>query len=209
MFPIPFNIPFRKKDGSLSTLGDELNNGGGGSSYTLPTASASVKGGVKIGAGLEMDGEVLKNTNPTPATPYVLPIASAETLGGIKIGSGLAIDENGIVSSSGGSGGGIYYKTFTATQLTSSNVKKARTITVDNISTCIWEITNIIDQSGYTPIGCIVGDKYTGYRSISGIMKSGNSYYIEIVSTYAASSYDEFEPLIVFYVPTTSLNELT
>lgn len=110
MFPIPFNIPFRKKDGSLSTLGDELNNGGGGSSYTLPTASASVKGGVKIGAGLEMDGEVLKNTNPTPSTPYSLPTASADTLGGVKIGSGINIDENGVISSSGGSGAdmGIY-----------------------------------------------------------------------------------------------------
>lgn len=32
---------------------------GGGSSYVLPTASASLKGGVKIGAGLTMTGEVL------------------------------------------------------------------------------------------------------------------------------------------------------
>ena len=32
---------------------------GGGSSYTLPTASADVKGGVKVGEGLQMDGDVL------------------------------------------------------------------------------------------------------------------------------------------------------
>lgn len=32
---------------------------GGGGSYTLPTASASTKGGIKIGEGLSMDGEVL------------------------------------------------------------------------------------------------------------------------------------------------------
>ncbi len=100
MFPIPFNIPFRKKDGSLSTLGDELNNGGGGSSYTLPTASADTKGGVKIGEGLTMDGEVLKNNNPTPATPYVLPTASSEVLGGVKIGSSLEIF-NGVVNKKG------------------------------------------------------------------------------------------------------------
>lgn len=103
MFPIPFNIPFRKKDGSLSTLGDELNNGGGGgSSYTLPTASADVKGGVKIGSGLTMDGETLNNSNPTP---YSLPTASDEVKGGVKIGNGLSIDENGVLSASGGSGG--------------------------------------------------------------------------------------------------------
>lgn len=102
MFPIPFNIPFRKKDGSLSTLGDELNNGGGGSSYTLPTASVDTKGGVKIGDGLTMDGEVLKNTNPTPPAPYTLPVASDETLGGIKVGNNLSIEEDGTLNASGG-----------------------------------------------------------------------------------------------------------
>lgn len=109
MFPLPFNIPFRKKDGTLSTLGDELNNGGG-SSYTLPTASADVKGGVKIGDGLTMDGEVLKNLNPTP---YTLPTASAEVLGGVKIGEGLTINENGVLSASGG--GGVTIKTLKIT----------------------------------------------------------------------------------------------
>lgn len=113
MFPIPFNFPFRKKDGSISTIGNEIENGGsggGGSAYVLPTASSDVKGGVKIGAGLTMDGEVLKNTNPTPATPYVLPVASANALGGVKIGSGVSIDENGVISVSGGSGDnmGVY-----------------------------------------------------------------------------------------------------
>lgn len=88
MFPLPFNFPFRKKDGSLSTLGDEM----GGGSYTLPTASTDIKGGVKIGAGLTMDGEVLKNTNPTPPTPYTLPTADTDTKGGVKIGAGLAMD---------------------------------------------------------------------------------------------------------------------
>lgn len=104
MFPIPFNFPFRKANGDISTIGAEINAGGGGSSYTLPTASANVKGGVKIGAGLTMEGEVLKNTNPTPATPYTLPTASAETLGGVKVGNNLSIDENGVLSASGGGG---------------------------------------------------------------------------------------------------------
>ena len=33
---------------------------------------------------------------------YSLPLASSEQLGGIKIGSGLTIDENGLVSATGG-----------------------------------------------------------------------------------------------------------
>ena len=36
------------------------------------------------------------------ANNYVLPTASSQTLGGIKIGSGLTIDENGVVSTTGG-----------------------------------------------------------------------------------------------------------
>lgn len=53
MFPIPWNFPFRKKDGSLGKIEDL------GSAYALPTASANTKGGVKIGNGLTMTGEVL------------------------------------------------------------------------------------------------------------------------------------------------------
>lgn len=99
MFPISFNFPFRKKDGSLTTIGAEISEGGGGGGYTLPTASAETKGGVKVGSGLSMSGEVLNNSNPNP---YSLPEASAETLGGIKVGSGLSISE-GVLSVTGGS----------------------------------------------------------------------------------------------------------
>lgn len=106
MFPIPFNFPFRKKDGSMTTISQAISEGGG--SYTLPTASDTTKGGIKVGVGLSMVGEVLNNTNPTPSTPYVLPTASADTLGGVKVGSGLSIDENGVLSSSGGSSIHLY-----------------------------------------------------------------------------------------------------
>lgn len=92
MFPIRWNFPFRKKNGALSTIGAEIESAG--SSYTLPTASSETKGGVKIGSGLSMEGEVLNNSNPTP---YSLPTASSETLGGVKIGSKLTINE-GVLS---------------------------------------------------------------------------------------------------------------
>lgn len=119
MFPIPFNFPFRKKDGSLTTIDDAISSGGGGGSYTLPTASASVKGGIKVGEGLTMDGETLKNTNPTPATPYTLPTASADTLGGIKVGNGLSIDD-GVLSASGGGGSSITYRAGIVTEFNMS-----------------------------------------------------------------------------------------
>lgn len=59
MFPIPFNFPFINANGTRTTIGAAIGSGGGGGSYTLPTASESTKGGVKIGSGLKMTGEVL------------------------------------------------------------------------------------------------------------------------------------------------------
>lgn len=69
-----------------------------GTAYTLPTASGSTLGGVKIGTGLSIDVDgVLSATGS-----YTLPIASSTILGGIKIGSGLSIDPStGIVTAAG------------------------------------------------------------------------------------------------------------
>ena len=129
MFPIPFNFPFRKANGDISTIGAEISGGGGGSSYTLPTASETVKGGVKIGAGLSMEGDTLNNTNPTPATPYTLPTASADTLGGIKVGSGLSI-EDGVLSANGGSGGNSLHPHVIIIKQPSATRLRALTFTV-------------------------------------------------------------------------------
>lgn len=64
-------------------------------SYSLPTASASVLGGIKVGANLSIDG----NGVLSAGNSYVLPTASATVLGGIKVGTNLSIDANGVLSS--------------------------------------------------------------------------------------------------------------
>lgn len=51
-------------------------NGGGGSSYTLPTASASTLGGVKVGSGLTITDGVLSAD---------IPAATAETAGVMRM----------------------------------------------------------------------------------------------------------------------------
>lgn len=176
MFPIPFNFPFRKKDGSISTIGDEITNGGGGgSSYTLPTASAEVKGGVKVGSGLTIDGETLKNNNPTP---YTLPTASAEVMGGVKVGSGLSIDENGVLSSSGGGGSAtkVYYKDFAIS---------AKTCTEIVASKLYYTTIDISHENGYSdfrvdgykPISIAPIDLLTGYfYMVSPILWNSDNY---------------------------------
>lgn len=70
----------------------------GGSSYTLPTASATRKGGVKIGDGLQMSGDTLNVT--LAGSDYTLRPATSYRLGGIMVGDGLSIDSNGVLSCS-------------------------------------------------------------------------------------------------------------
>ena len=61
----------------------------------LPTASASVLGGIKIGTGLSIDANGIVNVS---FSSYTLPTASASVLGGIKVGTGLSINASGVLS---------------------------------------------------------------------------------------------------------------
>lgn len=91
-----------------------------GSSYTLPLASNSTRGGIKLSSSTQggtpngittTSGRtyaVQVNSNeqavvnvPWTDTKYTLPTASSSTLGGVKVGSGLSIS-NGVLSTSGG-----------------------------------------------------------------------------------------------------------
>ena len=62
-------------------------------SYSLPTATASVLGGIKIGSGLSIDGSGVV----TAAGTYTLPNATTSTLGGVIVGTGLSVS-SGTVS---------------------------------------------------------------------------------------------------------------
>ena len=64
-------------------------------SYTLPIASTTVLGGIKVGSNLSIDA----NGVLSAGNSYVLPTASATVLGGIKVGTNLSIDANGVLSS--------------------------------------------------------------------------------------------------------------
>jgi hypothetical protein len=64
-------------------------------SYSLPIATASILGGIKVGSNLSINA----TTGVLDATyTYTLPTASPTVLGGIKVGSNLSIDENGVLS---------------------------------------------------------------------------------------------------------------
>ena len=113
---------------SLGTNGQILSSTGSGLSwinnYSLPTASSSVLGGIKVGTNLSINGSgVLSSTDTTysvgdggltqnnftntlkskldnisdNANNYSLPTASSSVLGGIKVGANLNIN-NGVLS---------------------------------------------------------------------------------------------------------------
>ena len=63
--------------------------------YTLPTASGSILGGIKVGANLSIDG----NGVLSAGNSYVLPTATTSVLGGVKVdGTTVTIDGNGVIS---------------------------------------------------------------------------------------------------------------
>lgn len=80
-------------------IGVAAGGGGGGTSYTLPPATVTTLGGVKVGTGLSVAAD------GTLASAYSLPAATTTVLGGVKVGSGLAVTADGTISATGGTGG--------------------------------------------------------------------------------------------------------
>ena len=66
--------------------------------YSLPNASASSLGGIKVGSNLIIDD----NGVLSGAASYSLPNASASELGGVKVGTGLTITDGVLSASSSG-----------------------------------------------------------------------------------------------------------
>jgi hypothetical protein len=84
--------------------------------YTLPTASGSVTGGVRIGSGISIDA----NGVISASVGYTLPAATSSTLGGCIVGTGISVS-SGTISVSYGTTAG------TACQGNDSRLSDART----------------------------------------------------------------------------------
>jgi hypothetical protein len=75
---------------NISIVGNVINN-----TYTLPTASTSVLGGVRVdGSSITINNGVISGANT-----YVLPTASTSVLGGVKIDGTTININNGVISS--------------------------------------------------------------------------------------------------------------
>jgi hypothetical protein len=79
-----------------------------GSDYTLPTASGSTLGGIKLGTGLSIDGNGIVSVTGGGSSDYTLPTATTSVLGGVKVDGTTITISNGVITAvGGGSGGGI------------------------------------------------------------------------------------------------------
>lgn len=116
--------------------------------YSLPAATSSSLGGVKVGTGISVSSGTISVANATTSVPglmsssdktklngiatsannYSLPTASSGTLGGIKVGSGLSIS-NGTLSADTQSG---TYSLPTASSGTLGGVKIGNGITISS-----------------------------------------------------------------------------
>jgi hypothetical protein len=145
------NISLDPSNGVGNVTINATSSGGGG--YTLPAATTSVLGGVKVGGGLSVAaGVVSANVTQLVAGPgvtlspstgvgavtitaqpgsYTLPTATGSVLGGVKVGSGLSIT-NGVLSATGGGGSGSVYSVTAGSGLTGGTITTAGTIAVDS-----------------------------------------------------------------------------
>lgn len=97
-----------KNAGTLNANQIYMTPASSGSTYTLPAATGSTLGGVKIGSNITVSSgtisisktnvtNALGYTPPMTDTKYTLPTASAWTLGGVKIGSNIT-ENSGTIS---------------------------------------------------------------------------------------------------------------
>ena len=77
----------------------ELYQSRNSSNYSLPIASPTVLGGVKVGQGLTIQNGFLTAIAVPAPPPYSLPIASTTVLGGVKVDGTTITISNGIISS--------------------------------------------------------------------------------------------------------------
>lgn len=136
---------------------------GGGGNYTLPTASGSTLGGVKIGSGLAIDtsgvlsADVTASTltayakttdlsavaksgsyndlsnKPTIPSAYTLPNATSSTLGGVKVGSNISVSNGTISVTKSNVTSALGYTPATTNNASFTGTTMVQTLTVSSV----------------------------------------------------------------------------
>lgn len=146
-----------------SWIGSYVGTGGGsGEGYTLPPASATTLGGVKIGSGISVTADGVISAEGG-GTPYELPAATTTTLGGIKVGDNLTITPDGKLSANAGA-----YQLPVATSAILGGVKVGDGLNVTQDGT----ISVTAGSSYVLPVA--------GVDSLGGVKLRGGNFYNSI-----------------------------
>lgn len=135
----------------------------GGSNYTLPTASNSTLGGVKVGSGLTINtsgvlsADVTASTltayakttdlsavaktgsyndltnKPTIPAAYMLPNATSSTLGGVKVGSNISVSNGTISIAKSNVTSALGYTPATTNNASFTGTTMVQTLTVSSV----------------------------------------------------------------------------
>lgn len=135
----------------------------GGSNYTLPTASNSTLGGVKVGSGLTINtsgvlsADVTASTltayakttdlsvvaksgsyndlsnKPTIPSAYTLPNATSSTLGGVKVGSNISVSDGTISVTKSNVTSALGYTPATTNNASFTGTTMVQTLTVSSV----------------------------------------------------------------------------
>lgn len=135
----------------------------GGSNYTLPTASNSILGGVKVGSGLTINtsgvlsADVTASTltayakttdlsavaktgsyndltnKPTIPAAYTLPNATSSTLGGVKVGSNISVSNGTISVTKSNVTSALGYTPATTNNASFTGTTMVQTLTVSSV----------------------------------------------------------------------------
>ena len=163
-----------KPDGTTITI-DTDGTLHGASTYSLPTASATTLGGIKVGDNLTIDDNgVLSSV----AEPYILPQASDTVLGGIKVGENLSITEDGTLSATGGitelpQANAIALGGIKANEKQDTDTQEVRIDTATGLLyTQPGSVPNIIDGGNANTVS-VIPQPIDSYTSNNAIVNSG------------------------------------
>lgn len=183
-----------KPDGTTITV-DSDGTIHGANSYELPTMGASVKGGAKLGAGLEIDDDVLQLAGESYTTAekqklsgiesgannYVLPAATASAIGGVKPdGTTITVAQDGTIS-----GANTYTLPPATTSTLGGVIPDGTTITVDSNGTIHGGASGQVSPISNATIDAVVSDQSpTGTDSLQ---TTGLSYlWTKLKAAFAA-----------------------
>jgi hypothetical protein len=150
--------------------------------YSLPVATGTVLGGIRIGTGLSIDGAGVVSV--AAGATYSLPTASSSVLGGVKVGAGLLIDGSGVLSATGAA-----YSLPVATPTVLGGIKIGTGLSIDG--------AGVVSLSYSLP---------TASASVLGGIKIGANLSIDGAGVVSATDTNNFPTALGFAGGTLSLS---